>query len=235
MKALIHSLKSVRRKLNVLRGRDLRQPIQLQCEVMCLGDEGAKWSICPVTLSPRSVVYSFGVGEDISFDLQLIRQFGMQVHAFDPTPRSIEWIRKQTLPEELRFHSFGILDIDGRCQLRPPKNPRFVSHTILQTETPWPAIEAPVHRLKTIMNMLGHNTIDLLKMDIEGAEYRVIGDLLESDVTVRQLLVEFHHRWPEVGAEKTKNAIHDLNRAGYRIFNASHTGEEYSFLKTPVE
>jgi hypothetical protein len=63
-----------------------------------------------------------------------------------------------------------------------------------------------------------------------GAEYGVIADLIASRVDVRQLLVEFHHRWPEVGVKKTQDAIRDLNEAGFRIFDVSPVGSEYSFL-----
>jgi hypothetical protein len=59
----------------------------------------------------------------------------------------------------------------------------------------------------------------------------VTADLLTSGIAVKQLLIEFHHRWPEVGIEKTRQAIHSLNQAGYRIFNISPNGEEYSFLQ----
>jgi hypothetical protein len=92
-----------------------------------------------------------------------------------------------------------------------------------------PSIELPVHRLATILGMLGHSQIDLLKMDIEGAEYGVLADLLAGPVAVKQLLVEFHHRWPEVGIAKTKHAIRMLHKAGYRIFSVSPSGEEYGF------
>jgi len=34
-----------------------------------------------------AVVYSLGIGEDISFDLALIEKYGARVHAFDPTPK----------------------------------------------------------------------------------------------------------------------------------------------------
>jgi len=93
------------------------------------------------------------------------------------------------------------------------------------------SIQMPVLRLATIMEKLGHDHIDVLKMDIEGAEYGVIADLLSCEIRVDQLLVEFHHRWPEVGLDKTRRAIHELNERGYRIFNISPNGEEYSFLR----
>jgi hypothetical protein len=68
-------------------------------------------------------------------------------------------------------------------------------------------------------------------MDIEGAEYDVLSDLLACDVLVRQLLVEFHHGWKDVGLRRTREAIRSLNRAGYRIFHVSSRGGEYSFLR----
>jgi hypothetical protein len=39
------------------------------------------------------VVFSFGVANDIRFDTGVIDHFGCTVHAFDPTPRWVEWIK----------------------------------------------------------------------------------------------------------------------------------------------
>ena len=49
--------------------------------------------------------------------------------------------------------------------------------------------------LSTILEKLGHNRIDILKMDIEGAEYEVIEDIISSTVPIQQVLIEFHHRF----------------------------------------
>jgi FkbM family methyltransferase len=177
-------------------------------------------------------VYSFGVGEEISFDRELIHRFGVTVHAFDPTPRSIQWVQTQTVPNHFVFHPYGVAAQDGLRQFIPPRNQQHVSHSVLKRDSPWEAIEVPVQRLSTILRILDHTRIDVLKMDVEGAEYEVITDLLDSGIMVAQLLVEFHHRWPEVGISKTKHAIRQLNDAGYRIFSVSASGEEYGFLKT---
>jgi len=219
----------LKRILHLLRGEELWQGAQIKCQRIKLGKEGACWCVCPEGLRASSVVYSFGVGEDISFDLALIERFGLQVHAFDPTPRSIEWLQTQTVPREFVFHAYGVADFDGTCAFLPPENPAHVSHTIVKRDSWRPAIEVPVRRLGTIMKMVGHEQIDLLKMDIEGAEYVVLEDMLACGIPVKQLLVEFHHRWPQLGTEKTKQAIRALNTAGYRIFSVSPGGEEYGF------
>ena len=102
--------------------------------------------------------------------------------------------------------------------------------TIVRRKGSEPTVWAPVHRVTTIMKDLGHTSIDVLKMDIEGAEYAVIRDVLRNSIEVRQLCVEFHHRWAEIGVSKTREAISALRSHGYRLFHVSDSGEEYSFL-----
>ncbi len=80
------------------------------------------------------------------------------------------------------------------------------------------------------MRMLGHTRIDVLKMDIEGAEDGAIADLLRSGPLPNQVLVEFHHRWAEVGLERTKRAVAALRSRGYRLFAVSASGTEYGFV-----
>lgn len=228
---LKQSLRSLKRKWKAARGQHIVLAPQIESATLTLGHAGAAWTFCPEQLCERSVVYSFGVGEDISFDLDLIHRCGVSVHAFDPTPRSVRWVREQVQTEKFVFHAYGVAAQDGVRPFTPPENPRHVSHTLLKRSSPFSAIEVPVLRLSTIMRTLGHTKIHLLKLDIEGAEYEVLDDLLDSEIAADQLLVEFHHRWPEVGIGKTKRAIRQLNAAGYRIFHVADSGEEYGFRK----
>ena len=89
----------------------------------------------------------------------------------------------------------------------------------------------PAYSLSTIAEKLGYQHIDLLKMDIEGAEYEVLDGLLASPIKPTQLLVEFHHRFADIGLEKTADIIKRLRDAGYKIFAISEIGREVSFLR----
>ena len=212
-------------------GREVFYRRDLSCAFEVLGSYGAQFAICPELISHDSVVYSCGIGTDVSFDLEIIHRFGAEVHAFDPTPRSLEWLKMQQLPGRFRVHEYGLADHDGSTSFALPNSPLHVSHSMVLGRSHQKAtISAPVRRIASIMKELGHTRIDLLKMDIEGAEYDVIDDLVTGSVPVRQLCVEFHHRWPEIGAGKTRNAIDRLRAAGYRIFHSADTGEEYSFV-----
>jgi len=206
--------------------------VQLEKPCLFLGSSYGGWTVCPEGLHRGSVAYSFGIGKDITFDLELIRRFGVTVHAFDPTPESIDWLRGQKLPVEFVPHAYGLAAHDGTARFHPPENPQHVSHSMVHRGRPRaPSIEAPVHRLGTITAMLGHTRIDLLKMDIEGAEYEALEDLLRSGNHVPQLLVEFHHRFPGIGIKSTRSTIAALNASGYTIFSISGSGEEFSFIR----
>ncbi len=46
--------------------------------------------------------------------------------------------------------------------------------------------------IENIMKELGHKHIDVLKMDIESAEYDVIENILNAKISITQILIEFH-------------------------------------------
>jgi len=216
----------------VIKGIDAFINIDFECKHITLGNTNSAWTICPKFLNESSVVYSFGVGCDVSFDLEIINYFDLKIYAFDPTPKSIAWVKEQNLPKQFMLLEYGLANFDGKAKFHPPENPDYVSATILERETTEnEAYKVDVKKLKTIMTELGHKELDLLKMDIEGAEYDVIDDIIAGGVKPEQILIEFHHRFKNVGVDKTIKAVNKLREYGYRVFHVSKTGEEISFLK----
>jgi FkbM family methyltransferase len=205
--------------------------VDLSCRTERFGSEYGGWDVATDRIDRRSIVYSFGIGEDASFDLALIERFGVTVHGFDPTPRSLRWVDRQRLPPEFVMHPYGLADRDGLQPFFPPRRRGHVSHSIVRLSSRGKPIMVPLRRLATIMNELGHDHLDLLKLDIEAAEYAVIEDLERTGLRPAQLLVEFHHRFPGVGPAKTEAALAALRRMDYRVFSVSHAGTEYGFVR----
>ena len=192
--------------------------VQTDCALQKLGSEYGGYTLDPSRIGPDAVVYSLGIGEDVSFDLALIERFGVTVHAFDPTPKVKTWLTSQTLPKEFRFHDVGIADFDGDTVFYLPPRKDFVSHSIVQArQYSQDSIRVPMIRLGTAMKQLGHTRIDVLKMDIEGAEYAVLQDLVAQEIPVGQILVEFHHRLSSIGTSKTKHTLALLEGYGMKI------------------
>jgi len=177
------------------------------------------------------VIYSVGIGKDVSFDLSLIRQHGFTVHGFDPTPGVKLWIESQSLPPQFRFYEIGIADFDGEIDFYLPSRPDYISHSIIRArQYSRNSIRVPVTKLSTAMARLGHGRIDLLKMDIEGAEYSVLRDLMKDNIGVGQLLVEFHHRLSCVGTYKTKAMLSSLHDYGMKICYVCPRAEVFTLI-----
>lgn len=208
--------------------------IQISCNTAFYGtkDYGG-WRICTDNISSKSIVYSFGVGEDATWDVELIAHHDVKVFAFDPTPKSIEWVSKQALPDKFVFTPIGIANFDGTITFFPPENEEWVSFTVVERgQDTTSAVKAPVKRLETLAVENGHTVIDILKIDIEGAEYDVLEDLMSSNqITIHQILVEFHHHFPEIDTSKTITAIKLLNNHGYKIFDIGSGGYDFCFIK----
>lgn len=220
----------------VVSGRDFYISRQVKISRMTFGNRYADWTFCPDGLGEDSVVFSFGVGEDISFDLQMIDHFRVQVHAFDPSQGSKKWLDSQNVPEEFHFYPYGLAHKDGHISFTQPTEPGIRSLRMTdpekKSELKETTFSLPVQRLSTILRKLGHHCIDILKMDIEGAEFGVIEDIISSPVPISQVLIEFHHRFSNFSVHHTRKAIARLNDAGYSIFNVSGSGEEISFIKS---
>jgi FkbM family methyltransferase len=206
--------------------------VRPQCSValVSLGKGPGSWAVWPDGFGRGSVLYSFGVGRDISFERAMIDRYGLSVHAFDPTPLALAWARSQELPANFHLHELGIAPYDGMARFQPPTKLKFESFSMVRTSGLGQPIDAPVRRFRSLAAMLGHTSVDVLKMDIEGAEYEVLADILGSGIPVGQILVEFHHRWKEVGAGRTRRAIDALEAAGYVVAAVSPAGTEYTFV-----
>ena len=164
----------------------------------------------------------------------MIERFGAIVHGFDPTPKSTNWIATQALDSHFRFHQVGLADLDGELTFQPPINPNFASYSAKRDPSDSSnVVSLPVKRLRTLMDELEIQELDVLKMDIEGCEYDVINDMLDSEIRPRQLLVEFHDQILNMGFGRTLHSYNRLVKAGYSAFDISDTGNEFSFVFDP--
>lgn len=152
---------------------------------------------------------------------------------FDPTPKSINWIKNQHLPVGFNFYEYGINNETGVVKFYLPINPDFVSGSIIDQKnvTTENSIDVQMKSFHDIVTDLGHQKIDILKMDIEGAEFNVLKSLFDPNILIDQILIEFHERFLPKGKIKLKNAIKFLQLEGYEIFAISETLEEYSFIR----
>ncbi|HEY2735608.1 MAG TPA: FkbM family methyltransferase, partial [Polyangiales bacterium] len=107
-------------------------------------------------------------------------------------------------------------------------------HSLEHALRPNSALEPPseetsvVTRMHRSMRRLGHRHIDLLRLDVEGAEYEAIDAMSRSALRPCQLVVDFHHHMPHCRVSQTERALGQLRELGYRIFDCQPSGQVYS-------
>lgn len=202
-----------------------------------LGSDYGGWIVPVDRLGPGAVCYCAGAGEDISFDLALARDLGCDVITIDPTPRAVQFVRRaaEGVPG-LRFVDCGLWDRDETLRFFAPGNPDHVSHSVLNLHGTTEFFEARCRPLADLMREFGHDRVDVLKLDIEGAEYRVLDSVLAAGIDVGVICVEFdeaHHPLDAAAPERIGAAMARLQDAGY-VLVAVDTPGNYTLVHEPL-
>lgn len=198
-------------------GRVVPRP-DLQLET--IGSRYGGWIVPMALIRPDWVCYCGGVGEDITFDLGLIERLGCTVFAFDPTPRAVAHVASHAAAER-RFHFMpvGLWSKDATLKFFAPRDPTHVSHSVLNLQETDAYFEAPCRSLPSLMAELGHRRIDLLKIDIEGAEHAVVRSMLKHGIRPTVLCLEIDQPVPPLRFGTT---VARVLAAGYELVAVDH-------------
>lgn len=209
--------------------------LDIKLKYKLFGADEASFPLITSELDQDSLIYSFGIGEDISFETEALKEFSCTIHGFDPTPKSIEWLSSQELPENFHVHQIGIGGSDGEVVFYPPENNNYVSYSIspAKNSDTRKAVHSNVMRLGTIIESLGTNLPDVVRMNVEGFEYDAVEEIVKSGLRPKQLIVEFHHGLYNISGDKTISTVRKITDAGYKIFYISDHGRDYGFYHMP--
>ncbi|GFN87945.1 methyltransferase-like protein 24 [Plakobranchus ocellatus] len=140
------------------------------------------WAACmdpPYIVKSPCLVYSFGIAWDYSFDDAMVAH-GCEVHSFDPSMN----LKDHQRSNNSYFYAIGLASYNTN-NFQPRRDIYVKKPQVWKVRT-----------LSAIKKMLGHEerTIDVLKLDIEGYEWTVLENLMESGQldNVRQFSLEFH-------------------------------------------
>jgi len=202
--------------------------------VVTAGGAYGGWAYDASAIGAASIVYSVGLGEDTSWDEAMMQRHGLEVWGFDPTPKSIRYVRANARLPAASFHftAEGLHTAPKRVVFTQPVDSKHVSMRQGRDPRGGATVVAQVNSLRNWMRAFGHREIDILKIDIEGSEYDVIEDWVQAQwFPMKQLLVEFHPQWL-ANHSRHAAALRGLHAAGFDIVNdKGGAGVELSFRR----
>lgn len=192
-----------------------------------LGNGHCSWLLPASLLSERSICWCAGVGEEMSFDLALIERFGCRVWGLDPTPRALRHAELHAAHEpRFQILPVGLWSEDTTLRFFPPKDPSNVSHSIVNLQQTEGGFDAQCRSAASLSKELGHDHIDLLKLNVEGAEYEILDSLRRDGIRPRTLCVVFDQPGP---LRRMLAASRALIRDGYTLIGID--GWSCTFLR----
>jgi hypothetical protein len=159
------------------------------------------------------IVYSLGGNNLWSFENDILSKTSCQVHTFDCTGPASRFQKPQD--DRLTFHHLCLGAVSSPA-------PTMAEEDCASTD-----ICGPIMTLSEIQARLGHNQVDLLKMDIEGFEWPIFDSWPEltgvstSDfVYPMQITVEIHYQTRFLSLKSPEDIVRlqaHLLRLGYAV------------------
>ncbi len=193
-----------------------------------LGTRYGGWWVDARQMSAGPLLIDCGLGEDISFPLAFLQAFGGKVVGVEPNPRSLNYCRGR-VPGNMSVMPKAFWSEPGkklefflpRSQQELPEGAAGVSGSLDGSHeyAGDNRLEVETTSLAEILSQQARAECDVLKLDIEGAEYEVLRQLCSSgDIRkAGQVLVEFHHKVTGHTREDTLAVVAQMQRSGFRL------------------
>ncbi len=190
--------------------------INNRSKIQIIGTEYGSSAIVLDLIPAGSTVISAGVGEDISFDLELIKLKQCRIIGIDPTEKAKRYIKNNPNEHFCFLQKALYAESNKKIKMYKNTNPSYVSESITDSHNMVSKSEFYETEVISISELLEeYKDISLLKIDIEGAEYEVINSLEE--LYVPQIYIEFHHFCTDFTPYDTTRCIAHLNDMGYVV------------------
>ncbi|HTS44296.1 MAG TPA: FkbM family methyltransferase [Puia sp.] len=241
-------MRPVKKLLKKALGLDPMANVKPLKNLVYIGSKYHGYTIPPNIIKRDSICYCIGAGEDISFDTELKVLYDAKIFIFDPMPEGKNYFVKlkeytrngkvMTIEGENSFTyrinseqlddmvyvEKGVWDEATTLRFYAPKLEDYVSHSAYLFKSSDKFIDAPVDRLSNFMKSFGHQSIDLVKMEIEGAEYTVLDTIVRDQLDVKIIVVEFDEVFHSNGLKflyRIKKTSDELEKAGWILVHST--------------
>jgi FkbM family methyltransferase len=178
--------------------------------------------VVPVHLPQSSwICYCGCVEGDASFEFELTQRFGCHVYAFDPSSEAARYMeRARAATRGVTLLPYRFTSVDGQQRVHAPQRGGEASRSIADPADGRRLSAAGCRSLESVMSELGHDAIDLLKLDVVGGEYEALQPVVDARIRVSVLCVRFQ---PVPRFDAVVTFIRLLGRVRYHVVAVDKT------------
>ena len=165
-------------------------------------------------LNANSVVLDCGANQG-EFARQVRQRYGCRVISLEPNPTLFTTLPKL---EGVTSLPYALGDHDGVMELQIGEN--YEASSLVATPAGHhTTVPVQVRTLSTVMKEAGVNEVDLVKLDIEGAEIPLLASTPDDVITkVGQFTIEFHDFNNYVTIEQVRTTLARMRKLGFVYF-----------------
>jgi FkbM family methyltransferase len=190
-------------------------PVEPYAPLVRLGTDYGGWVVPEDLIDESWTCYCVGAGSDVSFDMALLRRYGVTVRSVDPLPEFRRQAEAQAAGDSrFAFFEAALATRDGPLEMYGFEDPEAGSYSQVDLYETRHATTMPGRTLESLMAEAGDARADLLKLDIEGSEYDVLRELDLARLGVRVLCVELH---ASESAGAGRELLERVRSQGYRL------------------
>jgi len=233
--------------------------------IIFLGTDYGGWSFLNNDNLENKFIISAGLGEDASFDIELISRYNCKVIVIDPTPRAVEHYEqiiknagkpktepykkggKQNISsydlthinnENFLLISNALYNVDNKeLKFFSPPNKDHVSYSINNWQNDYKKssdfIKIKTITIKSILTKYNISRLEMIKLDIEGAEIEVLKNMLDEKIFPTQILVEFDelNKINKIAIDRFEGVHHRLILENYKLSKTHSKFPDFLYIK----
>jgi len=177
------------------------------------------------SLNSESIFFDLG-GFNGSFSEKIIKEFNCYCYIFEPHPKYFDILNKKfNSNEKVKIFNFGLLDKNKNIYLSDDS----ASSRLISSDQ---GINVNVRDVSEVIDELEIENIDLLKSNIEGAEYDLLNRLIDTHKIkkIKSLQIQYHKDHTE-NAEFLRAEINKkLNNSHVNIWSYYFVWERWDIL-----
>ncbi len=177
-------------------------------------------------LSAESVVIDAGCSYQADLSVYLIRRHGVRAFGVDPTQKHREALHalEEQYPGRFVHVPCAIAAADGQLtfhESRVNESGSLLADHVNVVNDEITSYDVEAVTLPCLLARLSLNTVDILKLDLEGAEYKLLARATPAELRpFRQIFVEFHHHAvSQYTQDDTRKVVGVVRGLGFKVFS----------------